>query len=213
MFIKMALRDAVKTRALILLAAEQIFAEVGLEGARTEKIAAAARVNKAMIFYYFQSKEGLYRAVLEANVKEFHQQAMAVFSGKGAARSQLLNYVTLHFDFVAARPYYPRLFHRLMMGGDARVRRIIQEHYVPLAGQFVNLLRRGMRIGEFRKMDPRHMAISLVGLTVFYFNAAPMIKLIGGQDPFDHRQLNRRKKEVLRQIRYVLFNHPEEAIA
>ena len=51
------------TRAAILAAAEQIFAKAGLDGARTDAIAAAAGVNKALLYYYFKSKDGLYEAV------------------------------------------------------------------------------------------------------------------------------------------------------
>ena len=54
-----------ETRATILRAAEHIFAEQGLAGARTDAIAAAAGVNKALLYYYFPSKEGLYCAVLD----------------------------------------------------------------------------------------------------------------------------------------------------
>src|SRR5713101_4720561 len=50
----------------IVTAAERIFAEHGLAGARTEEIAQAARVNKAPLYYYFGSKEDLHRFVLES---------------------------------------------------------------------------------------------------------------------------------------------------
>ena len=54
-----------ETARRILAAAERIFAARGLAGARTDEIAQAARVNKAMLYYYFGSKERLYRAVFE----------------------------------------------------------------------------------------------------------------------------------------------------
>jgi len=63
--VKSPTRDAEATRNSILDAAEQEFAKVGLWGARTESIAARTGVTKAMIHYYFENKENLYRAVME----------------------------------------------------------------------------------------------------------------------------------------------------
>ena len=68
-------RGSVETRATILKAAEQVYAERGLAGARTDAIAAAAGVNKALLYYYFKSKEELYQAVVGSQVREFQQQA------------------------------------------------------------------------------------------------------------------------------------------
>ena len=63
--VKTPTRDAEATRSSILDAAEHEFAKVGLLGARTESIAARTGVTKAMIHYYFENKENLYRAVME----------------------------------------------------------------------------------------------------------------------------------------------------
>jgi TetR/AcrR family transcriptional regulator len=202
-------RDSLRTRATILAAAERIFAEAGLAGARTDAIAAAAGVNKAMLYYYFKSKDGLYRAVLEANVEEFHRGAEEVLASEGSAGSIVLHYVGHHFSFIGARPYYARLFQRLMMAGDRSVERIIKLHFVPLFRRLAALIERGVQSGEFRPLDARHTAISLVALLVFYFNAAPMAQKIGNIDVFDRAQQALRKKEVLKFIRYALFTNPE----
>jgi len=202
-------RDSDKTRQEILLAAERIFAEAGLEGARIEAIAASAGVNKAMLYYYFKSKAGLYRAVLEQNVRDFRGRAQEVLAGKGSASTLLLRFVSHHFDFIGARPYYARLFQRLILAGDRNVDRIIKEQFVPLSKCLTAVIERGMRSGEFRPFDTRHTAISLVGLTVFFFNAAPVVRMIGGIDVYDKAEQARRKAEVLKFIRYALFRNPE----
>ena len=72
-------RNAIRragARAAILAAAGRIFARSGLEGARTDAIARSAGVNKAMLYYYFRSKDLLYLAVLEEHFVEFHRRAM-----------------------------------------------------------------------------------------------------------------------------------------
>lgn len=202
-------RDSAGTRAAILEAAEGIFAEVGLAGARIDAIAGAAGINKAMLYYYFKSKEGLYRAVLERNVEEFHRLADDVLSGGGSAGSIVLRYVSTHFSFIGARPFYTRLFQRLIMAGDRSLERIVRQHFAPLSGKLIALIESGVSSGEFRPLDARHTVISLVALTVFYFNAAPMARRIGNIDVFDPVEHARRKEEVLKFIRFALFKNPE----
>src|SRR6184192_2248916 len=59
-------RDSERTQAAILAAATREFAQHGLGGARVDRIAARARSNKRMLYYYFGSKDQLFLAVLEA---------------------------------------------------------------------------------------------------------------------------------------------------
>jgi len=201
--------DAVETRLAILKAAEQIYAEYGLAGARTDAIALAAGVNKALLYYYFKSKEDLYQAVVGSQLREFGQQTAKLLSAKGPAGPILLRYVSYHFDFIGTHPNYPRIFQRLMMEGDRTLERIAREHSLPLKKLLVALLARGIKAGEFRRLDPEHALVSIAGLTAHYFNIAPAIRAITGKDPFSKANLARRKAEVLDFIRYALFRNPE----
>jgi TetR/AcrR family transcriptional regulator len=202
---------AARTRSAILRAAENLFAQAGLAGARTEAIAAAAGVNKALLYYYFKSKEDIYLAVLDSHRAAFVDRALKILSQKRPAREVLLEFVSAHFDFISSHRHYPGLFQRSMMGAGPRVAKMMGERIRPMAHKMAALLRRGMRQGEFRSFDVRHTAVSLVGLTVFYFNAAPIIQVVSGEDPFREPSVRKRKREVLRFIRYALFKHPEGA--
>jgi len=204
-------RNGEGTRATILKAAERIYAESGLAGARTEAIAAAAGVNKALLYYYFKSKEGLYQAVIGSQLREFGRQVEKVLAAKGPAGPILLRYVSYHFDFIGTHPCYPRIFQRMMMEGDRTLERIARDHSIPLMKMLVALLARGMRSGEFRGLDPEHTLVSIAGLTAHYFNIAPAIRAITGKDPYSKGNLAKRKSEVLNFIRYALFRNPEAA--
>jgi len=202
-------RQAAETRATILRAAADIFSQAGLAGARTDAIAQAARVNKALLYYYFKSKDDLYSAVLEDHLGEFSQRAQEILTARDPARAVVLRYVSMHFDFISARPYYPALFQRFMMTGGPTFQRLARKYFVPLGRKFVAVIERGVRTREFRAVDSRHMAISLVGLTVFYFVSAPVTRLVGRFDPYAPQNLARRKEEVLRFVRFGLFRDPE----
>ena len=206
-------RDSAATRARILKTAGEVFAEAGLAGARTDAIAMAAGVNKALLYYYFKSKEGLYRAVLEDHLKELSRRALEIFAAGDPPGQTLMRYVSYHFDFMGARPYYPRLIQRLMMTGGLPAERLIREHLAPLSKMLQKVIARGMRTGEFRAFDIHHTAISLVALIVFYFGAAAAVRRHGVKDPFRKVSLARRKAEVLKFIRYALFRDPEAGVA
>jgi TetR/AcrR family transcriptional regulator len=204
-------RDSVETRTTILKAAEDIYAESGLAGARTDAIAAAAGVNKALLYYYFKSKEGLYQAVVGAQLQEFQLQTREILSAEGPAGPILMRYVSYHFDFIGTHPNYPRIFQRMMMEGDRALERTIREHSIPLKKLLMAVLERGMKSGEFRRVDKGHAIISIAGLAAHYFNIAPAIRLVTGQDPYSKANLATRKAEVLDFIRYALFRDPEAA--
>ncbi len=189
----------------ILKAAERIFAESGLAGARTEEIAKEAGVNKALLYYYFKSKEELYRAVLEMYLVEFRSRAFAIFSSGEPVQNQILGYVTMHFDFISSRPYYPRLVQRLMTAAPDSVERILSEYSTPLYQNLVRIIGKGVENGELRPVDPHHTVYSLLGLIVFYFAAAPIVKSVSQIDPFDPSNIKKRKEEVMSLIRCWLF--------
>jgi TetR/AcrR family transcriptional regulator len=186
-----------------------MYAEYGLAGARTDAIAAAAGVNKALLYYYFKSKESLYEAVVGSQMRAFYQQALEVLSAKGPARPILLRYVRYHFDFMSTHPHYPRIFQRMMMEGDPALERMIRQNSGLLKKRLMPLLERGVKSGEFRRLNKVHAIVSIAGVTAHYFNIAPALRMITGQDPFSKGKLARRKAEVLEFIRYALFRNPE----
>jgi len=201
--------DSAATRGAILEAAERIFAVEGLEGARTDAIAAAAGVNKALLYYYFRSKEGLYRAVLEGYVADFNRRALDLLSSEGSACSLLLRYINLHFDFIAAHRHHGPLFQRMLMTDEKSWVRLAREQGLPRMKALLKVIERGMRAGELRHMDSFHIAISLISLVVFYFSSAAVLRTVGGIDPYAKANVERRREEVLRFIRYALFKNPE----
>ena len=98
-----------KTRAAILKAALEEFAHEGVTGARTDEIARRAGVNKALLYYYFKDKEGLYAAALDQVFSGLHQRVAGVLERADLPpRERLLLYAQTHFDYIASSPVYPR---------------------------------------------------------------------------------------------------------
>jgi TetR/AcrR family transcriptional regulator len=195
-----------ETRSAILAAAGKVFAKAGLAGARTDSIAEAAGVNKAMLYYYFKSKEGLYEAVVEDHFAEFNRQALEVLNGPGSAREVLLRYASLHLDFISSRHQSAPLFQQLMMTGGKFLERLIQRYFMPRGKALEKLIERGIRGGEFRRVDRFNATISIVSLIVFYFSASRVLEMMGYPNAYSPANLKRRKEQVLDFIRHGLFS-------
>lgn len=196
-------------REAILQAAGRVFAAKGLEGARTDAIAREARVNKALLYYYFKSKNALFNAAVEDAIREHDGQLMGILASPGPERRILLRYVAAIFDFVSSRPDAFGLFQRFLITNPAVAGRIMKRYSLPRLDKLTSVIRRGVRRGEFRRVDPVQAAHSVHALVFFYFRTGPLLKEITGWDPFDARTLKKRRSEMLDFIRYGLFREPE----
>jgi TetR/AcrR family transcriptional regulator len=191
----------------ILDAAEQIFAERGLAGARTGAIARTARVNNALLYYYFRSKEELHRVTLETLFGQLRAQVGAALDAPAAPREKLLRYINAYFDFVVAHPNYPRLFQRELMGPGtgSRLRGIVRDNFRPLHLRLAATIRAGIAQGQFRRVDPEHTVLTVVAMTVFYFAAAPVLAELWRCDPLAPQRVAGRRRAILDFLDHGLF--------
>src|ERR1700678_2591843 len=125
-----------ESRAAILQAAAQEFAELGIAGARTDAIAREAQVNKALLYYYFKDKETLYGAVLDEAFGALKVNVFRVLDSELPSREKILAYVAAYFDFVAAHQVSPKLMQREMMrardGQSPHLDKLIKNYFQPI---------------------------------------------------------------------------------
>src|SRR6202049_537839 len=201
-----------QSRDAILQAAVCEFAHHGIAGARTDAIARAAKVNKALLYYYFKDKEALYGAVLDQVFGGLIAYVGEVFSRDLPPREKILAYAGAHFDYVASHPLYPRIVQGEMMGaGRGRanhLERIVKKYFRPLFGRVAEVLKTGQAAGEFRPVDPLHFVPSMIAVIVFYFTSAPVMRLITGKDPMSPERVAARRAAVLDLISAALFQRP-----
>jgi AcrR family transcriptional regulator len=114
------------TKARILDAAEEVFAQRGFEGASTREIAARAEVNISSLHYHWASKETLYVAVFRnvfERIMEHLESTITPLLGREAARGghgDVVDRIMRElFDFFAAQPAIPRLLLRRIVESDA----------------------------------------------------------------------------------------------
>lgn len=199
-----------QSRAAILKAAVLEFASEGIAGARTDAIARAARVNKALLYYYFKDKQALYGAVLDQVFAGLSSTVMEVLSRDLPPREKLLAYAGAHFDYIARHPLYPRVVQAEMMGasrgGTTHLPRIVKLYFRPLFSRLAQLLSEGTAAGDFRPVDPHQFIPSMISTIVFYFTSAPVMRLMTNSDPLSPERIAIRRAAVLDFISAALFS-------
>jgi TetR/AcrR family transcriptional regulator len=202
-------RQPDRARRAILKAALLEFAQEGVAGARIDHIARAARVNKALLYYYFHDKEALYGAVLDQVFSGLAERINEVLDCDLPPREKALAYAAAHFDYIAASPLYPRVVQREMMragrAGSPHIRRMVDLYLRPVQGRLGELFRAGMESGDFRRVDAAHFVFSIVAMNVFYFSSAPVIALLSHADPLAPQAIAARRAAVLDLIAAALF--------
>jgi TetR/AcrR family transcriptional regulator len=198
-----------ESRAAILQAAAKEFAEHGIAGARTDAIAREARVNKALLYYYFKDKETLYGAVLDAAFAGLKATVFRVLDGDLPPREKIMAYAGAYFDFIASNQLYPRLMQSEMMrareGHSPHIDRVIKNYIQPIFVRVSELMRKGIAEGEFRAVSPIHFVPSMVAMILFYFSSAPMMQKIVGFNPLTPERIAERRAAVLDFISAALF--------
>jgi TetR/AcrR family transcriptional regulator len=182
------------TRQRVLDAAEAVFAERGFGGASTREIAARAGIAKRMLFYYFASKEAVYRAVLERVVSGMvgiHEQFRSDPGPIGLAEA--MEGIT---HFAAANLSAVRVLTREMMDGGPYMAELAESYLGPLFAAGAAEVERNMDAGIFRPGDPMHVLINVAGLTLYYFQMLPLLERIWERDPLAPATLTERAAAV-----------------
>lgn len=168
-------------RRTILDAAEAVFAARGYGAATTREIAARAGLGKRMLFYWFPTKDAVYRAVLErvvAGMVRIHELVRADPGPVGLAES--IEGIT---HFAAANQAGLAVLTRAIMDDGPHVEALVRDVLGPLFARGAGEIRRNMDDGTFRPGDPLDVLISVAGLTLYYFQMLPLLARIRGDDP------------------------------
>ena len=198
-----------QTRARILDAAIGEFSENGLAGARTEHIAEAAGVNKALLYYYFRGKEALYAASLEAVAERAVASSMAAIGGERSAGERLVRFALNHFDRIHSQRAFQSLMQqelmRLQQGEENALTPLVENVFRPMMVRLKELLDEGMRTGELVQADQWQMMYAALGANVFYFLSGPVMGLLRGENLFERKALQARRKAAAEYLGQTVF--------
>lgn len=172
-------------REALLAAARSEFAAKGLGGARVAMIAERAGVNKQLLYYYFGSKDGLYRSALESVYAEIRDLERGLRLDEAAPEEAMAKLVGFSFDYLAQHPDFIGLLNHENARGAMHVRSspAIRATNSPLIELIAATLKRGVRAKVFRSnVDPVELYISVAGMSYFFFSNRLTLTSIFGRD-------------------------------
>ena len=189
------LRDADRSQSTILAAARDEFAEHGLGGARVDRIAERAGLNKRLIYYYFEDKERLFQAVLEQAYRVIRAEEAKLHLAELEPAAAVRRLIEFTWDYYLAHPEFLTLLnsanlHRARHLAESRRARELNS---PLVETLATVLERGRRDGVFRGgVDPVQLYVSIAGLAYFYLSNSHTLSAIFGRDLLSPKARNER---------------------
>jgi TetR/AcrR family transcriptional regulator len=193
-------RNAEKSRTKILAAATREFSLKGYDGARMDSIARRAQVSKNLIYHYFHSKEHLFIGVMEGiyvEMRSHHDEAKLQDVEPRQAVATLTR--ALHRLF-ADRPEIITLLNseNLYKARHIAKSKRIGTLYRPFLGGLGRLLKRGARLGVFRKrVNPIELYITISAISYFYFSNAYTLGYIFSRHMLTERNIRAREQHIV----------------
>ncbi|MCW5652716.1 TetR/AcrR family transcriptional regulator [Hydrogenophaga sp.] len=204
------LRDADRSQNTILTAARDEFSEHGLGGARMDRIAERAGLNKRLIYYYFEDKEKLFQAVLEQVYRDIREEERKLNLLHLKPETALRRLVEFTWNYYLEHPEFLTLLnsanlHRGRHLADSQKARQLNS---PLIEMLAGILERGRAEGTFRGgVDPVQLYISIAGMSYFYLGNNHTLSAIFGRDLMTPKAHNERLSHMCDVILgYVLRN-------
>ena len=178
-------RDADRSQRDILQAALGEFAAHGLGGARMDRIAERAGVNKRLIYYYFESKEGLFLSVLEAAYESIRGEEQQLNMTQVEPIEAIRRLIAFTWNYYIAHPEFLTLLNseNLHRARHLKTSAKVRSMHSPLVQTIADVLERGRKAGLFRAgVDPVQLYISIAGLSYFYLGNSHTLSTIFGRD-------------------------------
>ena len=178
-------RDAERSQGIILAAAKGEFAEYGLGGARMDRIAERAALNKRLIYYYFADKEKLFQAVLEQAYHSIRAEERKLNLLNLKPSDALRRLVEFTWDYYLKHPEFLTLLNsaNLHKARHLQESKRAREMNSPLIEMLAGILERGRKDGSFRGgVDPVQLYVSIAGLSYFYLSNNHTLSAIFGRD-------------------------------
>jgi TetR/AcrR family transcriptional regulator len=194
------------TEQKILAAARQEFFERGLDGGRMQAIANRAGVNKALLHYYFRSKEKLFKIIISELVTTIWDRIRKELDATPAPtnpRTVISTLVSAYINTFARNPEYPLVLIHQLLHRDKNVPVILNQVITSLGdgpARLIMLLKSEIQAGRVRNIDPIQFIMNVIGMIMVTFFSRPASEIIrqvsGLSIPYDAEFYESRIKAI-----------------
>ena len=185
------------TEQKILEAAKKVFLAKGLDGARMQDIADEAGINKALLHYYFRSKDKLFEQIFAEVAGHFLPKILAIFESEETVFKKIETFCIEYMNQINETPYVPIFILNEINRHPEEFLKKVFGNKMPPVDKILKQLEKEKKQGIIKKVDPLQLLLNMLSLCVFPFVARPVIQLIDGMDRTRfNTMIEQRKKEV-----------------
>jgi len=166
--------EAFDSRQRVFDAAAAEFARCGYAGANVDRIARAARLNKAMNYYHFKSKAALYREILRDMFGAVRAAVAEVEASADSPQDKIRRYVEAIAAAAEARPHFPPIWMREIAEGGEHVDAATLGYVRDVLAALVRIIEDGKRAGRFVPMNPMVVQAGIIAPLMFFLATAPL---------------------------------------
>jgi len=168
-----------QTRQKIFRAAAEIFEEKGYTGARMQEIADRAGINKALLHYYFRTKEQLFRAVFHVLLKKMFEKIFSIFSEEIPFKEKIKRFLDEHIEFMIKNAKLP-IFVLNELSQDPALAEGLKEmiNYDQLRNMIYTRHAKELKGYGIKKNDMPQLMVTVVSFSIFPFAARDMIRIM-----------------------------------
>ncbi len=188
------------TEEKIYEAARRIFILKGMEGARMQEIADEAGMNKALLHYYFRSKENLFKAVFKDIFTKFFSKVKDTLFSDISAKEKLVVFIDNYVDMIHTNPYVPQFIINEINRDPKMLKTLMFESGIE-PQKILEMFLHEVESNNLSKIDPRHIVVSLLGMLIFPFAARPLLQMVYFNDDQEaYNQFLSERKEIVKNM-------------
>jgi TetR/AcrR family transcriptional regulator len=185
------------TETEILIAAKEIFQQKGMAGARMQEIADKAKINKALLHYYYRSKQLLFEAVFKSAFSLLAPQLNKVLNDDSDLFEKIRKFTENYVSFVIKHPYLPNFVVQELNKNPEFVQKLRSEKNFPSIEKFKLQVSDAINQGIIKPIEAEQLFINIISLNIFPFIGEPLLMALVNVDKESYNKiLENRKTEV-----------------
>jgi AcrR family transcriptional regulator len=165
------------TEERILKAAQSVFIRKGMEGSRMQEIADEAKINKALLHYYFRNKQKLFEAIFTNIFVQIFPNVKSLLLSEIPLEEKLGAFIEKYIDLLLKNPYLPAFVLKEINRDAVFFSKMFESKGINLEPVF-KMLEKEMEDGNIRKMNPQELIINMLALSIFPFAGRPLLEIM-----------------------------------
>jgi AcrR family transcriptional regulator len=188
------------TEQRIFDAAHEVFTQKGMDGAKMQDIADRAGINKALLHYYYRSKEKLYEAVVKVILNKAMPVMRHILETDQPLHDKISSFIDQYVHIIRTNPFIPLFIISEINKHPDRFFEHVLPKDLPQPQAFFRQVEEAAAKGEIRPIDPRHLVANIISMCVFPFIGKPMMRLIMGMSGEEMNRFLDERKQVIKEF-------------